>query len=156
MKSKLKWRLKEVGFDPERHAQILNLLYDNHIDRPEIGLTHTELNALATEEYLQYYPEDEDCILEGFARDEAEGTYAKLVRNQALRSQYADCGGMVDGEWRWYAQPPAPQPAEPMERRVAEVVCMAYGHERAKEMFDDYQLPDEIAATLPRIKAVGE
>jgi hypothetical protein len=153
-KSKLKWRLKEVGFDPEMHASILGLLHHNQIYRPEIGLTHIELNALSTQEHLTHHPEDEGPIIEMFERDEQQGTYPKLIRNAALREHYKDCGGMVDGEWRWYTKPPEPKPVEPMQRRVAEVVCSVYGHERAKELFDDYQLADEDAATIPRVKPV--
>jgi hypothetical protein len=123
VKSKLKWRLKEIGFDPEMHAQILGLLHANQIERPEIGLTHTELNALSTQRYLTHYPEDEECIIEMFERDECEGTYAKLIRNAALREHYKDCGGMVDGEWRWYAKAPEPQPVKPVSPRVAEILA---------------------------------
>jgi hypothetical protein len=121
----LKWKPNPNALDPEMKAQIQGLLYKHGIDRPQIGLTHTELNALSAADYIEEYPEDEEPYLEMFQRDEKEKLYPNLIKRQ--RQHYTDCGGMVDTgspagkEWRWYAKAPV-KVERPMDPEVARIV----------------------------------
>lgn len=138
----LKWRLTHIGFDPEMKGQIISLLYRHGIDRPEIGITHTELNALGVCDMLDEWPEDEDALIDMFERDEQDRLYERLISNRAMREHYNDLGGFVrleDGtqEWRWYAKKPE-RPVPVMQQRVQEILRKIYGHTHCKERLAEW------------------
>jgi hypothetical protein len=149
-KSKLKWRLKEVGFDPENHGQIARVLHEFKIYDLALSFSHEEVATLHYSQIMEGWPADDWPEISSI--DEHAADLKALAANPQKRRRYEDLGGFVNGEWRWFTQPPVRQKSR-LNQRSREILRHIAAHRPGSYLSKKLVL---IAESWPTTKELEE